>query len=116
MDPVSALWYYDTMTFGDGVISETKPIFGDTIKYEKIVSWQTKNPCTVLNEYCQITSREWSINVTRTGQSHNPTFTAVVTVSGYSFKSATGSNKKEARKNAAKEAMDIILKHVVIKF
>ncbi|AGU99712.1 m29L [Myxoma virus] len=115
MDHINTLWR-DALTASGTVVPEAKPIFGDTIKYEKIVSWQTKNPCTVLNEYCQITFREWSINVTRTGQSHNPTFTAVVTVSGYSFKSATGSNKKEARKNAAKEAMDVILKHVVIKF
>ncbi|AFU76962.1 m29L [Myxoma virus] len=115
MDPINTLWH-NALSSGNVAVSETKPIFGDTIKYEKIVSWQTKNPCTVLNEYCQITFREWSINVTRAGQSHSPTFTAVVTVSGYSFKSATGSNKKEARKNAAKEAMDVILKHVVIKF
>ncbi|ABQ43508.1 dsRNA-binding [Tanapox virus] len=91
-------------------------IFSDTVPYKKIINWKDKNPCIVLNEYCQFTCRDWSIDITTSGKSHCPMFTATVIISGIKFKPAIGNTKREAKYNASKITMDEILDSVIIKF
>ncbi|AAR07391.1 34L [Yaba monkey tumor virus] len=91
-------------------------IFKDEIPYKKIISWKDKTPCTVINEYCQLTSRDWSIEVTTAGESHCPIFTASVIISGIKFKPEIGNTKKEAKHKASKITMEEILKSSIVKF
>ncbi|UXL47985.1 Double-stranded RNA binding protein, partial [Monkeypox virus] len=37
--------------------------FDDVIPVKKIIYWKGVNPVTVINEYCQITRRDWSFRI-----------------------------------------------------
>ncbi|AYC44750.1 DsRNA binding PKR inhibitor [Moosepox virus GoldyGopher14] len=111
----------ETNTYLDELDIETMgknnpELFGDTIPYEKILAWKDKNPCSVLNEYCQYTSRDWYIDIISSGPIHKPLFTATLCISGVKFRSAIGSTKKEAKTNATRMAMDLIINNSIIKF
>ncbi|AAL69771.1 SPV032 putative PKR inhibitor host range protein [Swinepox virus] len=112
-------WYkrnQDNMNNESIEIHNPDHMFSDTIPYTKIIEWKNKNPITVLNEYCQITQRDWIIDIISSGQSHCPIFTASITVSGIKCKTGKGSTKKEAKQIAARETMNFILNKTIIKF
>ena len=69
---------------------------------ETIVDYKTR-----LQEYVQADSSRSIIyeTIDAKGPSNNPTFTVVVKVDGLIFGTGVGSSKKEAQKNAAKDAL-----------
>ncbi len=90
--------------------------FDDVIPVKKIIYWKGVNPVTVINEYCQITRRDWSFRIESVGPSNSPTFYACVDIDGRVFDKADGKSKRDAKNNAAKLAVDKLLSYVIIRF
>ncbi|AKJ93687.1 dsRNA-binding protein [Raccoonpox virus] len=89
--------------------------FDDIIPAKRLIGWKDANPITVINEYCQITKRDWSFCI-ESGQSNSPTFYARVDIDGRLFDKAEGSSKRDAKNKAAKLAVDKLLSYVIIRF
>ncbi|QED21220.1 double-stranded RNA binding protein [Borealpox virus] len=97
-------------------MSKDHQLFDDIIPAKKIIDWKGVNPVTVINEYCQITKRDWSFLIESVGPSNAPTFYACVDIDGRVFDKADGKTKRDAKNNAAKLAVDKLLGYVIIRF
>ncbi|AOP31747.1 dsRNA-binding protein [Volepox virus] len=91
-------------------------VFNDIIPAKKIMDWKDTHPVTIINEYCQITKRDWSFRIESVGPSNSPTFYARVDIDGILFDKADGSSKRDAKNKAAKLAVDKLLTYVIIRF